>query len=338
MPPDTVSSGLARGTLDSLHAPIGGRYRVERPFGRGGMASVWLARDRRLHRSVAIKVLSDALARDEVQVARFRREARLACAISHPNLVAGYEWGDHPRPYLVMEYVDGPSLAELLVGPNGFRGDARVLARELLAALAWLHDRGIVHGDVKPGNVLIASDGSARLTDLGIAQPRGAARLVRPGRVLGTLAYMAPEVRRGEPITARSHLYGAGTVISHCAERLDTPLRTLVEALTASEPGDRLASAHDALSLPRGRCRIARTAGHVRARPGQTAESVHAIACTRHPAHDTGIRRPRSAQREQSQPVAASVRQRVQERSAWDAWHDAQDGSERRDEPLVHPT
>jgi serine/threonine protein kinase len=241
---------LRRSLAEAFQAAGGrGRFRVERRLGNGGMASVWLAQDECLHRKVAIKVLAEAWGRDEVEIARFHREARLTCGLSHPNLVAGYEWGDDPRPYLVMEYVDGPSLAQLFDRPQGFRGDARALARELLAALAWLHDRGIIHGDVKPGNVLIASNGSVRLTDLGIAQPEGAACLVPAGRVVGTLAYMAPEVRRGEPISAGSDLYGAGRVIGHCAERKDTPIRELVDALTAPKPGDRVASAHDALSL-----------------------------------------------------------------------------------------
>ena len=227
----------------------GGRFRVERRLGNGGMASVWLAEDELLQRKVAIKVLADASARDTVEIARFRREARLTCGLSHPGLVAGYEWGDDPRPYLAMEYVDGPSLGQVFHRPEGFRGNALALARELLAALAWLHDRRIIHGDVAPGNVLIASDDSVRLSDLGIAQPLGAACLVPAGRVVGTLAYMAPEVRRGESIWAGSDLYGAGRVIRDCARRTNASMLALVDALTAPDPRDRLASAHDALSL-----------------------------------------------------------------------------------------
>jgi serine/threonine-protein kinase len=235
--------GDVRGTV------LGGRYRLERPLGRGATSSVWLARDQPVHRAVAVKILDAALAYDQQRVAGFRHEARLTGRLHHPHIVGGYGWGEAPRPYLVMRYIDGPSLGQILKRPYGFRGDPRALARNLLDALAWLHDRGLVHRDVAAGNVLIASDGSAWLTDFGLAWPHGVSR-VRSVWVTGTLPYMAPEVRRGQPATVRSDLYAAGVVIREClGDKADTSMSLLVSALSASDPALRPASARGASSL-----------------------------------------------------------------------------------------
>ncbi|MEA2159160.1 MAG: eukaryotic-like serine/threonine-protein kinase, partial [Solirubrobacteraceae bacterium] len=135
-----------------------GRYRLERVLGTGGMGSVWLAHDARLGRPVAVKVISDALAVDRQWLRRFEREARAAASVSHPHIVQVFDYSvEEERPYLVMEYVRGGSLADRLTAsrPHDQGLDVEALARGLLDALAHIHDAGIVHRDVKPGNILL---------------------------------------------------------------------------------------------------------------------------------------------------------------------------------------
>ncbi|HYC80344.1 MAG TPA: serine/threonine-protein kinase, partial [Solirubrobacterales bacterium] len=153
-----------------------GRYRLDRLLGRGGMASVWRGHDSVLDRPVAIKVLSDVIASDPSFQARFRREATVAAALSHPNLVRVFDYAEAgERPYLVMELVPGEDLGALI--SRGEAVDRGRLARQLLAALAHIHGAGIVHRDVKPQNVLIEADGNAKLIDFGIALPPDATAL-----------------------------------------------------------------------------------------------------------------------------------------------------------------
>ena len=236
--------GFSEGAL------VAGRYRLERILGTGGMASVWLARDERLGRPVAVKLLSDSLAHDESYLHRFRREARLAAGLSHPNLVTVYDFGDQDeRPYLVMEYVEGGTLAERIAGGTAQELDPGRLARELLDALDHIHSAGIVHRDIKPGNVLIAPDGSARVTDFGIAQPEGATRLTGTGLVVGTRNYIAPEVLRGDPATVRSDLYSCAMVIQEAfGETLPPRLAPVVERLANEDPARRPESASAVLT------------------------------------------------------------------------------------------
>jgi eukaryotic-like serine/threonine-protein kinase len=224
------------------------RYRLERLLGHGGMASVWLADDEVLDRPVAIKVLSDAIASDPEFVARFRREARVAAGLSHPNLIGIYDYAEgEERPYLVMEYVPGENLAERLAG--GGEVDAERLALALLGALAHIHHGGILHRDVKPQNVLLAPDGGVKLIDFGIALPRDATALTQTGNLLGTARYAAPEVMRGQPATERSDLYSCGVVLRDCLAAGSSPaLAGLVERLTDEEPSRRPASATEALA------------------------------------------------------------------------------------------
>jgi len=222
------------------------RYRLERRLGRGGMASVWLATDEVLEREVAVKVLADTISSDPEFLARFRREARVAAGVSHPNLIGVYDYSEAAeQPYLVMEYVPGENLAERLARGGGV--DCERLARELLGALAHIHAAGIVHRDVKPQNVLIAPDDSAKLIDFGIALPRDATALTRTGHLLGTARYIAPEVMSGNPATERSDLYSCGVVLRDCTKPgAPAPLRALVARLASADPGDRPRSAREA--------------------------------------------------------------------------------------------
>ncbi|HSC20966.1 MAG TPA: serine/threonine-protein kinase [Solirubrobacterales bacterium] len=223
------------------------RYRLERTLGRGGMAAVWLGHDEVLDRQVAVKVLSDTIATDPGFVARFRREARTAASLSHPNLVGVYDYSDEgERPYLVMQFVPGENLAERLARGDGV--DCDKLARELLEALDHIHSVGILHRDIKPANIIVEPDGTAKLIDFGIALPADATALTNPGLILGTERYAAPEVMAGEQATERSDLYSAGVVLRACEGQCSRVLGALIEWMTSKEPGARPSSARQALA------------------------------------------------------------------------------------------
>jgi serine/threonine protein kinase len=227
-----------------------GRYRLVERLGGGGMATVWMAQDTRLGREVAVKVISDALAAQAPYVERFRREARIAAGLSHPNLVDVYDFGsDGERPFLVMEYIDGGALGSGSAGATSPRVDSDTLARELLDALGHIHAAGIVHRDIKPANVLVGPDGRARLTDFGIAQAEDSTALTDTGQVIGTLRYLAPEVARGRPATRRSDLYSLGVLLSEVAAGDRSPgLTRLIDRLTQADPASRPSSAERALA------------------------------------------------------------------------------------------
>jgi hypothetical protein len=223
------------------------RYRLERTLGHGGMAAVWLGHDEVLDRPVAVKVLSDTISSDPGFVARFRREARTAAGLSHPNVVGVYDFSEEgERPYLVMQFVPGETLSARLERGAGI--DCDQLARELLEALAHIHRAGILHRDVKPSNIVIEPDGTAKLIDFGIALPRDATSLTNTGLILGTERYAAPEVMEGRPATERSDLYSAGLVLRSCEGQCSRTLGALIEWMTHKEPGARPASAGQALA------------------------------------------------------------------------------------------
>jgi eukaryotic-like serine/threonine-protein kinase len=229
-----------------------GRYRLERVLGIGGMASVWLGHDQRLDRPVAVKVLSDTLASDASYVERFRREARIAARLTHPNLVKVFDFEANGRPALIMEYVECGTLAETANRPDS-AVEVEALAVQLLGALEHIHAAGIVHRDVKPANILIAGDRRALLTDFGIAQPDDGTRLTNTGQVIGTLAYMAPEIQDGDRATAQSDLYSCGVVLrDHLTPDSPATLRQLVERLIERDPRLRPQSAKRALAYLAG--------------------------------------------------------------------------------------
>jgi serine/threonine protein kinase len=223
------------------------RYRLERTLGRGGMAAVWLGHDEVLDRPVAVKVLADTIASDPGFVTRFRREATTAAGLTHPNLVGVYDFSEEgERPYLVMQFVPGENLAERL--ERGEALDRAKLARELLQALDHIHRAGILHRDVKPGNVIVEPDGTAKLIDFGIALTRDATALTSTGLVLGTERYAAPEVMEGRPASERSDLYSLGVVLRACPGAGPAGFDGLVEWLADPDPGNRPASARQALA------------------------------------------------------------------------------------------
>ena len=229
-----------------------GRYRLERRLGAGGMASVWLARDERLDRDVALKVLSDVLAEDEEYLQRFRREARVAAGLNHANLVTIFDSAvAEGRPYLVMELVSGGTVAQRAAAGGLAPAEVERLAEELLAALAHIHEAGVVHRDLKPANVLIDDRDRFRLTDFGIAQPGDATSLTQTGKLIGTIRYMAPEVRAGERATVRSDLYSLGVLLRDCGGASVPALAALLDALVQEDPAGRPGSAREAASLLR---------------------------------------------------------------------------------------
>src|SRR5215211_3450283 len=193
---------------------LDGRYQLGSLLAVGGMARVYLASDRVLERPVAVKVLSPPHAHDPSFVERFRREARAAARLSHPNIVAVFDSGtDAGLHYLVMEYVPGQSLAELLARQGRLTPrQAAELGVEVCAALAAAHAQGLVHRDVKPANVLVGDDGRVKVTDFGIVKA-AATTLTGTGTVLGTAAYLSPEQAQGGPVDARSDLYSLGCVL-----------------------------------------------------------------------------------------------------------------------------
>jgi eukaryotic-like serine/threonine-protein kinase len=240
---------MAKATEPAPGVVLHDRYRLEQVVGTGGMATVWLGRDERLQRPVAVKVMADTLAADEGYVRRFKREARTAAGLSHPNLVNVFDFSaEGERPFLVMEYVPGGTLVERMRSRERML-DARGLARDMLGALAHVHAAGIVHRDIKPANVLIDETGSVRLTDFGIAHPEDATHLTRTGQLVGTLKYLAPEVTAGEPATARSDLYSCGVLLRECLADEAEKLSDLTARLTAEDPRQRPPSAVEALAL-----------------------------------------------------------------------------------------
>jgi serine/threonine-protein kinase len=213
------------------------------------MATVWLGLDNRLARRVAIKIPSEEILADESFSVRFEREAQIAAALSHPHLVSVHDYGcEGERPYLVSEFVNGSNLAQLR--DQGRAPSTEALAEALLDALAHIHKAGIVHRDIKPGNVLVDKAGHILLTDFGIAQSSEATRLTIEGHVVGTPSYLAPEIERGGRATAASDLYSLGVLLSEQhSERDPDRIGRLIEALTSADPADRPGGADEAREI-----------------------------------------------------------------------------------------
>ncbi len=192
------------------------RYDVRRVLGSGGMGEVFLARDRVLGRDVALKVLRRQYAGDSEFAERFKREARSAARLSHPNIVQVYDRGETEEgaSYIAMEYVPGGTLKERISdrGPLG-ASKAAALGAQVAEALGAAHDRGMVHRDIKPQNVLLTARDEAKVADFGIARAGSSVTISKTGSVMGTAGYMSPEQAMGEPATPRSDLYSLGVVL-----------------------------------------------------------------------------------------------------------------------------
>ncbi len=210
-----------------------GPYEVVAPVGEGGMGEVYRARDTRLNRSVAIKILPEALASDPMRMQRFEQEARTVAALNHPNILSVFDVGVQAEtPYLVMELLEGETLRERLNrGPLGVRKAVEV-GLQIAHGLAAAHERGIVHRDLKPENIFLTKDGHTKLLDFGLAKANVGAAMAKasaslsdltmatvqtlqtePGMVMGTAPYMAPEQVRGEPVDHRADIFSFGAVL-----------------------------------------------------------------------------------------------------------------------------
>ncbi|MET8956037.1 protein kinase [Streptomyces sp. NPDC004533] len=256
-----------RGSTVDRSRRLGGRYRLERVLGRGGMAEVWLAYDLLLFRPVAVKTLRPELAADAEHWARFRREVVSAALLGHPSVVAVYDAGEDTIdgqlvPYLVMEYVKGTTLLQFvrearIAGPE----HALELTAGVLEALDHAHRHGIVHRDIKPANVMLSLEGTVKVTDFGIARSvdRAGTTLTRTSVMVGTAEYLSPEQARGEQVDFRTDLYSTGCLLYEMLTRRppftgDTPLAVAMKHL--SEPpvppsahAPQLPAAYDTLVL-----------------------------------------------------------------------------------------
>ncbi len=208
-----------------------GPYEIVAPLGAGGMGEVYRARDTRLDREVAIKVLPDALARDAERVARFQREAKVLASVNHPNIAAIYGFEEaKKKSFLVMELVEGETLSEIIKAGRIPVEDALSFGKQIAEALEAAHERGVIHRDLKPANVMIRKDGSVKVLDFGLAKamaeesstsvpadsPTITANYTRPGVVLGTAGYMSPEQARGRPLDKRTDIWSFGCVLYEC--------------------------------------------------------------------------------------------------------------------------
>ena len=206
------------------HTTLADRYLLLDRIATGGMGEVWRARDEVLSRTVAVKVLKAEYAADPSFLERFRAEARHTAALSHPGIANTFDYGEappagggDPLPFLVMELVDGEPLSALIAREAPLPPDRTLdIVGQAALALQAAHDAGVVHRDVKPGNLLIRPDGVVKVTDFGIARAVDAAPVTQTGMVVGTAAYLSPEQAAGKPITPASDIYGLGVVAYEC--------------------------------------------------------------------------------------------------------------------------
>src|SRR5271163_4581653 len=193
-----------------------GRYELTHLIARGGMAQVYRAMDRQLERPVALKVLFPELSVDRTFVERFRREAQAAANLSHPNIVPVFDWGEDSGTYfIVMEFVDGRPLSSILKTAGSLSAERTAdVGAHVAAALGYAHKHGVIHRDVKPGNVLITDEGQVKVTDFGIARAINTEEsLTQTGAVMGTATYFSPEQAEGIGVDPRSDVYSLGVVL-----------------------------------------------------------------------------------------------------------------------------
>ncbi|HEX6682853.1 MAG TPA: serine/threonine-protein kinase [Candidatus Limnocylindrales bacterium] len=219
---------------------LNGRYRLQERIASGGMGDVWKGMDEVLDRVVAIKIMLTSLMEEKGFAERFRAEARTMATINHPGVVRIYDFGSDQVAYLIMEYVEGEPLSKTL-NRVGRLTPARSMSliAQAAEALQAAHDRGVVHRDVKPGNLLVRPNGTLVLTDFGIARAAAAAQLTATGAVLGTASYIAPEQASGIPATALSDVYSLGIVAYQCLSghrpfEGDTPLEIAMKHVTGT--------------------------------------------------------------------------------------------------------
>jgi serine/threonine-protein kinase len=235
--------GKPRFVQQTTHDVLADRYELGPVLGQGGMAKVYRGLDRQLGREVAIKVLAPPFDQDREFVERFRREARAAAGLSHPNIVAVFDSGsDDGTHYIVTELVEGETLADRLRrdGPMP-PAEAVGVAVDIARALGAAHERGLIHRDVKPGNVMLLPDGRVKVVDFGIARAAGSDTLTNTGVVLGSTAYLSPEQASGQPVDERADLYALGCVLYEMLTgqvpfSADTPIATMYRHVNEAPP------------------------------------------------------------------------------------------------------
>jgi len=230
-----------------------GSYEVLRPLGAGGMGEVYLARDQRLERNVAIKVLPEEFTADSVSVRRFEREAKAASALNHPNIVTIYEIGESSGfHYISTEYIEGETLREGIVQHRLSVPDALDIAIQIASALSAAHHAGIIHRDIKPENVMVRPDGYAKVLDFGLvkltekeyvdvqSRTRTLQNTTEPGHVVGTVRYMSPEQARGKPLDGRTDIFSLGIIlyemVTGCAPFDGDSIADILAAILKNEP------------------------------------------------------------------------------------------------------
>ena len=234
--------GKLRVVQETTHA-LADRYELGSVLGEGGMARVYRGVDRQLRRAVAVKVLAAPFDRDRSFVERFRREARAAAGLSHPNIVAVFDSGsDDGTHFIVTELVEGETLADRLRRDGPMPPEETVaVAVDVARALAAAHERGLIHRDIKPGNVMLLPDGRVKVVDFGIARAAGSDTLTGTGVVLGSSAYISPEQAGSQPVDERADLYALGCVLyemvtGHVPFRADTPIATMYRHVNEDAP------------------------------------------------------------------------------------------------------
>ncbi len=237
---------------------LDGRYQIERLLGDGGMARVYLGRDLRLNRPVAIKIPHSHLMTDPDFLARFRHEAHAAAMVSHPNLVDVYDVGqDGDQHYIVMEYVAGSTLKQLINREAPFAIPRAVRIGEQIArGLHAAHRAGLIHRDIKPQNIIVTDDGQVRITDFGVAKSHLSTAMTETGITLGTVDYIAPEQAQGRPATPQSDIYALGVVLYEMLTgRLpftgDTPVAVAMKHISEPPPPPRRYNPPRAIFPPR---------------------------------------------------------------------------------------
>ena len=215
------------------------RYEIVEILGEGGMAFVYKARDKQLQRDVAIKTLKPNYVNQEKFVDRFRREAQTAANLNHPNIVQIFDWGIEDEPYFVMEYIEGNTLTSIISGNRTVGlNDILYIGSQVANGLKEAHKHGLVHRDIKPGNIMITPDGKVKVTDFGIVSLQNEeSDITKTGAVLGTASYISPEQAQGKPVSFESDLYSLGTVLYELIAGKppfmgDSPIATATKHLT----------------------------------------------------------------------------------------------------------